>query len=213
LQEILEDTGTEQGLYSFGKFHDSEVELVELPKLPKGLVGIAEDGNGNGLAITDPTDGVVYRLHEGTMDTYACDEIEFAASVRRDIAWEELAENMPATQPYWLGIVLKSKDRDGETMILGFRGETRQSAMVVRGRVEDGDMLADALNRELKEALEIEDYEVLDLLDDGGSVDDADGVEEPLFTVEVMVEEFDPNNVIQDKMIGWIKTGKKPLAN
>ncbi len=212
LQEILDDSGTEQGPYSFGRFHDGEVETVELSKLPKGFIGIAEDEDEGGLAVTEPTDGVIYRLHDGEMETFSCDEEEYALALHRDIAWEELSENMPASRPFWLGIILKTKNEDGEVMTLGFKGETRQSAMVIRGRMETDDMLTDALNRELKEALEIEDYEVQDLLDDGGSVD-TDGVEEPLFTVVVLVDQFEPSLMIQDKMVGWVGMEKKSLAN
>jgi hypothetical protein len=212
LQEIIEVDGTEQGSYSFGRFHDGEVEQVELAGLPKGFVGIASDAQDGGLAVTEPTDGVVYRLQEGEMDTFACDEEEFVLAIRRDIAWEELSENMPASQPFWLGIVLKTKLDDGRIMTLGFRGDARQSALVIRGRMEADDMLSDALNRELKETLGLDDYEVEDLVDEGGTVE-VDEMEEPLFTVVVWVEPFEPSEVIQDKLVGWMESGKKTLVN
>jgi len=204
LQNILDDSGVEQGRYTFG-------DEITIKGLPKGLIAIAEDGEGGGLAVSDPVDGAVYRFQDGEVDAYACDEKEFRMSVRRDEAWEALSENMPAIEPFWLGIVLKTKTDEGQWLTLGFKGITRQSAMVVRGRVQQSDLLTDALDRELHEAMEIMDYEVMDLYDEGGTADSPEdnGVEEPLFTVEVKVDWFDPSEKIQDKSIGWIGEEKK----
>lgn len=204
LQKILDDSGVEQGRYSFG-------DEVVLKGLPKGLTAVAEDGEGGGLAVAEPVDGVVYRFQDDEVDAYACDEKEFRLSIRRDEAWEALSENMPAIDPFWLGIVLKTKTDEGQWLTLGFKSTTRQSAMVIRGRAQQGDLLADALDRELREAMEITDYEVMDLYNEGGTADsaEAEGVEEPLFTVEVKVDWFDPNEKIQDKSIGWIGAEKK----
>lgn len=204
LQDILNTSGPEQGIYTFG-------DSVTLSGLPKGLTAVAEDGEGGGLVVSDPVDDAIYRFQDGEVDAYACDAKEFLLAVSRDEAWESLSENMPAGKPYWLGIVLKTKTDNGQWVTLGFKSTTRQSAMVIRGRAQQGDLLADALDRELREAMEITDYEVMDLYDEGGTADsaEAEGVEEPLFTVEVKVDWFDPSEKIQDKSIGWIGAEKK----
>jgi hypothetical protein len=154
---------------------------------------------------------VVYRLEEGEVGVYAVDEAEFLLAVRRDEAWEALSENMPASKPCWLGIVVKSKNDEGEELTLGFGGASRDAAMVIQGKMLTEEMLTDALNRELLQALEVKNYQILDVLDDGGAYEE-NGVMMPLFTVVVGVEEFDPET-IGDPRIGWIKMRKQQVLN
>lgn len=204
LKKILDDSGLDQGIYSFGE------GLVELAGLPEEFVGIAEC-EGGGLALAKKGDGVVYRLAGGKIQVYAVDEKEFKLAMRRDEAWEELSENMPATRPFWLGIVLKTKNEAGEEMTLGFKGESRDSIMVVQGEMKQDEMLEDALNRELKSALMITQYQILDVVDEGGDFE-SQGELVPMFTVMVGVEGFDPQ-VIGDPQIGWINLSKKEMVN
>jgi hypothetical protein len=205
LEKYLDKNGNEVGPYTFG-------ENVEIVGLSGQFVGVAEDMNGDGLVVSKKYDGVIYRFQDGELTTFAINEAEFLVAVQRDARWEELAENMPALQPYWLGVVLKTKTDDGRTLTLGFRGELHYSAMVIRAQVKAGEMLIDALDRELLEVMEIEDYTVTDLFDDGGVVD-IKNIEEPLFTVTVEVPYFDVEKLIQDKTAEWVEMEKKRIVN
>jgi hypothetical protein len=127
LKKILEVSGLEQGKYSFGE------DGVELEQLPDEFVGVAEC-EGGGLAVAKKADGILYRFEQGKVNVYATTEEEFRLEIRRDEAWEELSENMPATKPFWLGIVIKSNNEDGEEMTLGFKGASRDSVMVIQGK-------------------------------------------------------------------------------
>jgi hypothetical protein len=204
LKKILDDSGLDQGKYSFGE------EVMELAGLPAEFSGIAES-EGGGLALSTKNDGVIYRFENGKVDVYAIDEREFLLAIKRDEAWEELSENMPAIRSCWLGIVIKSKSDEGEEITLGFGGTSRDAAMVIQAKMLPEEMLTDALNRELLETLEIKNYQILDVLDDGGEYEDG-GELMPLFTVVVEVEVFDPD-IIGDPRIGWIKMDKQKVLN
>ena len=91
----------------------------------------------------------------------------------------------------------------------GMKGESRDSAMVIQGELREDEMLSDALERELKESLEITEFEMMDVVDDGGEMETDKGAM-PLFTAVVKVEGFEPDEVIHDARIGWIRTDKKP---
>jgi hypothetical protein len=198
--------------FNWGNFSWLEDHVESSVKIPAEFVVVAEDGAGGGLAVARVSDNILYRAEEGEIGVYALSEEELRLALYRDEAWEGLAENMPALRPYWLGIVLKAKREDGSELTLGFAGLQRQSALVIRGRVEADDVLTDALNRELAAALEIDDYTVLDLIDDGAVVEE-EGVEQPMFTVMVEVEAFDPKEKIGDPTIGWIGGEKKRVEN
>jgi hypothetical protein len=204
LKKILEVSGLEQGKYSFGE------DSVELEQLPDEFVGVAEC-EGGGLAVAKKADGILYRFEDGKVNVYATSEEEFRLEIRRDEAWEELSENMPATKPFWLGIVIKSNNEDGEEMTLGFKGSSRDSVMVIQGKMLSEELLSDALHRELSEALEITDYQIIDVLDDGGEYEDQ-GQLMPLFTVVVGVETFDPE-VMGDPRIGWVRVDRDKAIN
>jgi hypothetical protein len=73
------------------------------------------------------------------------------------------------------------------------------------------ELLSDALHRELSEALEITDYQIIDVLDDGGEYED-EGQLMPLFTVVIGVETFDPE-VMGDSRIGWVSVDKDKVIN
>ena len=204
LKQILDDSGLEQGKYLFG-----EGEVI-IEALPEGFAGIAESDEG-GLAVSNEGDGVVYRWEEGKLDVYAVNEDEFTLAVRRDEAWEELSENMPVTKNVGLGLILTTKTETGERLTLGFKGSSRNSAMIIQGLMKAEEMLEDALKRELETALEISDYQVIDLVDDGGELDDGQEVV-PMFTVVLEVEDFDHTS-LKDHQIGWINLNKKELVN
>ena len=139
LKKKLEEGGNEIGIYSF-----QDGREVTLTGLPDDFIGIAVNEGNNGLAVSKRNDGVIYRFEHNHIEVFALNEAEFLAAVKRDTAWEELAENMPASEGFWLGIVLKTKSSQGSMLTLGFKGETRHSAMVIRARVEPGEMLNDA---------------------------------------------------------------------
>lgn len=204
LKQILDDSGLEQGKYVFGEGE------VTISGLPEGFVGIAESEEG-GLAISDKNEGVIYRWENGEMGVFAVNETEFKLAIRRDEVWEELSENMPVTKPVGLGIILTTKTETGERLTVGFKGSSRNSAMIIQGQMEAGEMLEDALKRELIDALEVEDYQVVDLVDDGGEmVGEAETL--PMFVTVVEVEGFDPAR-LDDQRIGWINLNKTELAN
>lgn len=204
LKKILDDSGLEQGKYFFDE------ESVELENLPDGFVGVAECENG-GLAVAKKNDGVIYRLENGGVDVYAVDEKEFLLAIHRDEAWEELSENMPARRSFWLGVVVKMRSEAGEELALGFKGSSRDSVMVIQAEIKAEEMLQDALNRELKTSLMITNFEIMDVLDEGG-VFEGKGVVVPMFTVVVEVEGFDPTT-IGDPKVGWISLSKRELTN
>ena len=214
LVSFIEKNGNEAGPYTFSRTSSSEssIQSIDLTNLPEEFAGIAEDGQGEGLAVAVKYDGVVYRLQDGEVFTYAINEAEFIIALQRDTRWDELAENMPALQSYWLGIILKTTMDDGRVLTLGYRGELHYSALIVRANVKAGEMLVDALDRELLEVLDIEDYTVIDLIDDGGVVD-IKNVEEPLFTVTVNVSYFDIEKLIQDQAAEWVELDKKRIVN
>lgn len=204
LKKILDDTSLEQGKYTF------EEDGVNIEGLPEEFIGVASC-DGGGLAISKNNDEVIYRFENNQIDVYAVDEQEYVISRRRDDAWEELSENMPATNSFWLGIVLKTKTDVGEELTLGLKGLSKDSALVIQGKINTDEMLNDALNRELSEALMITDFEVADVLDDGGVMSDKDG-DLPMFTVVVLVEEFD-ESTIGDPRVGWINMSKTKVVN
>jgi hypothetical protein len=154
---------------------------------------------------------VIYRWRDGQISVFACDKEEYLVAIARETIWETLSENMPALQSYWLGIELKTITETGKELTLGFTGSARPSALVIRGRVEVGELLADALDRELTELLGIEDYEVLDVLDDGGTMEH-EGVEEPLFTAVIKVERFEVDKKLPEVGVDWVELDK-PLVN
>ena len=158
LISYIEKNGDEIGPYTFSRTSSKEgtSQAVDLIGLPAEFVGIAEDAHGGGLTVALKYDGIIYRLQEDEIFTYAINEAEFVLAIQRDTRWEELAENMPALQPYWLGIILKTSMDDGRTLTLGFRGELHYSALVIRVKVKAGEMLVDALDRELLKVLEID---------------------------------------------------------
>jgi hypothetical protein len=212
LATFIEEHGEEVGKFTFAPIKNGSMETVSVENCPKGFAGVADSEEGDALVVAEKPDQILYQIEQGEIEVYATNAEEFIAAIRRDETWEELAENMPASKPYWLGIIVKTRNANGQLLTLGFKGETRNSAMVIRGRAETEEMIADALTRELKGALEITDYSVIDLVDDGGVVEDA-GVEEPLFTVTVEVERFDPLEKIQDKRVSWIEMEGKKLVN
>jgi hypothetical protein len=193
---------------NWGVFSWLEEHVESSLSVPAGFVVVAEDGTGGGLAVTKAGDNILYRLEEGEISAYALSEAELRLALYRDEVWEELAENMPASRPYWLGMVLKAKRNDGTELTLGFPGLKRQSAMVIRGRVETDDVLTDALNRELGTALGLDDYAVLDLIDEGGLVEENE-TQVPMFTVVLEVEAFDVKEKIGDPTVGWLSEEKK----
>lgn len=204
LKKILDDSGMEQGKYTFG---DGEVSLAGLPD---EFVGVAE-GEGGGLAVAKKGDGVIYEYAGGEVNVYAIDEDEFRLAVWRDEGWEELAENMPSRRGFGLGIILKTVGDGGKQLTLGVAGDSRNSAMVIKGEMKPEEMLTDALDRELKNGLGITTYEVLDVMDDGG-VWESDGTEMPLFVVVVLVEGFDPEE-IGDSRVAWVGESSTKVVN
>lgn len=200
LQVVLDTSGLEQGPFTFGE------GVVVMDDLPQEYVGIADAADG-GLAVAKSGDGIIYRWVEGRLEVYAVNEQEFSRAIRRDEAWEELLENMPATATFGLGIILKSRDIENAELTLGYKGSHRDSVMVIQGEMRAGEMLTDALDRELREGLEIEEFEVLDVVDEHNEWEHEQGVL-PSFTVKVLVKGFDPS-VIGDARIGWIAMNNK----
>lgn len=204
LKKILEETGLDQGKYSFGE----DKELIS--GLPDGFTAVAESDTG-ALAVSDKNEGVIYCWENGEMGVFAVNEEEFKLAIRRDEAWEELSENMPVTKNVGLGLILTTKTETGERLTLGFKGSSRNSAMIIQGQLRADEMLEDALKRELETTLEISDYQVVDLVDDGGEFDDGQEVV-PMFTVVLEVDNFDKIS-LTDHQIGWINLSKKELVN
>jgi hypothetical protein len=206
LKKILDDSGLEQGKYVFNP------DGVEISGLPDEFVGIAESNDG-GLAVTRTgRDGVIYRFEDGKIDVMAINKEEFVVEMKRDEAWESLEENMPAVHSFGVGIVLVAKSSSGERMILGTKGSVKPSALVISGQVKQDEMLIDAIKRELEAALEISDFEIVDVLDDGGILEEKKALI-PSFRIEVEVEAFPVRERVKNALVDWVVADEKRQVN
>ena len=171
---------------------------------------IARSSDGEGLAVYEGSDGVVYRYtREGEVEVFAEDEEKLQHKLDRSGLWEQVMENIPTDREYFIDVSFYCGGNKQSVAQLCFGGEgekMRDHLFVYRGVVEKGEIIQDALDRELGDRVGLSTYTFEGITDDEAFESGKDEEYIPVFSIQVGVDKKEVEMVeLGDLSLQWVE--------